>query len=135
MMPSSLGHSLPAQAMSHLSSCLLWPWTQSLPSLYLLAPQDLEALPPHDTTSELADAMALAAQTAGSKGGLILFVVQPGEINSYDQQVCPSQRALHCSSFQGDAALDHTLSSLPAAASSTAFVCWQAQCCHVTCCA
>ena len=33
--------------------------------------------------------MALAAQRAGPAGGLILFVVQPGEINSYDQQVCP----------------------------------------------
>eukprot|EP00891_Asterochloris_glomerata_P000176 jgi/Astpho2/176/fgenesh1_pg.00004_%23_70_t len=48
--------------------------------------QDLEALPPHDTTSELADAMALAARTAGPKGSQILFVVQPGDINSYDQQ-------------------------------------------------
>ena len=69
--------------------CLLSPWTQSLPYPYLLPPQDLQALPPHDTTSELADAMALAANRAGPAGGLILFVVQPGEINAYDQQVCP----------------------------------------------
>ena len=88
MTSPGLGHSLPAQACQ-IPSCLLWPCLQPPPSFCLLALQDLEALPPHDTTSELADAMALAARTAGPVGGLILFVVQPGEINSYDQQVCP----------------------------------------------
>ena len=98
--------------------------------------QDLKALPPHDTTSELADAMALAARTAGPKGGLILFVVQPGEINSYDQQVCP---LMLCSALQQ--LLNEVLLWITGRVASLRLpaglhpVCWQAPCCQITCCA
>ena len=75
--------------------------------------------------------MALAAQTAGPVGGLILFVVQPGEINSYDQQVCPlmlyfALQQLLTEVLLGITARVHSL-QLPVGLPPV--------CCQVTCCA
>ena len=44
-------------------------------------------LPANDATNELAHAIAAAVRTQGSEDGAVLMVVQPGEKNSYDQQV------------------------------------------------
>jgi hypothetical protein len=38
-------------------------------------------------TAEYVDAMAAAVQEYGQPQAIVLFVVQPGEKNSYDQQV------------------------------------------------
>ena len=65
--------------------------------------------------------MALAARTAGPGGGLILFVVQPGEINSYDQQVCPLMLCFALQQLLNEVLLWHCrLSSFPAAVTRTA---------------
>ena len=49
--------------------------------------QELSQLPPNDVTAEYVDAMAAAVQEYGQPDAIVLFVVQPGEKNSFDQQV------------------------------------------------
>ena len=49
--------------------------------------QELALLPENDVTAEYVDAMAAAVQEYGKADAIVLFVVQPGEKNSYDQQV------------------------------------------------
>lgn len=49
--------------------------------------QALAQLPENDVTAEYVDAMAAAVQEYGQANAIVLFVVQPGEKNSYDQQV------------------------------------------------
>lgn len=44
-------------------------------------------LPANDVTSQIADAIGTAAAEFGVADAAILFVVQPDEKNSYDQQV------------------------------------------------
>jgi hypothetical protein len=51
---------------------------------------DLNRLPANDATGELADAIGAAVREFGVEGAAVLFVVQPNERNSYDQQVCSS---------------------------------------------
>ena len=56
--------------------------------------QELSQLPDNDVTAAYADAMAAAVQEYGIPHAVVLFVVQPGEKNSYDQQACnPSEVA------------------------------------------
>ncbi len=56
--------------------------------------QELSQLPDNDVTAEYVDAMASAVQEYGHPDAIVLFVVQPGEKNSYDQQVgCKSPAA------------------------------------------
>ena len=50
--------------------------------------QELSQLPHNDVTAEYVDAMAATVQEYGQPGAVVLFVVQPGEKNSFDQQVC-----------------------------------------------
>ena len=45
-------------------------------------------LPDNDVQSRLSDAIGLAVREAGHDGAVVLMVVQPGETNAYDQQVC-----------------------------------------------
>ena len=47
----------------------------------------LSNLPINDVTSHLADAIGTAAGEFGDPEAAVLFVVQPNERNSYDQQV------------------------------------------------
>ena len=49
--------------------------------------QELARLPDNDVTAEYVDAMAAAVQEYGNPQAIVLFVVQPSEKNSYDQQV------------------------------------------------
>ena len=49
--------------------------------------QELAQLPENDVTAEYVDAMAAAVQEYGKADAVVLFVIQPGEKNSYDQQV------------------------------------------------
>lgn len=58
---------------------------QSAGALWL---QELSCLPHNYVTAEYVDAMAAAVQEYGTADAVVLFVVQPGEKNSYDQQVC-----------------------------------------------
>lgn len=48
--------------------------------------QELSQLPDNDVTAQYVDAMAAAVQEYGQPQAIVLFVVQPGEKNSYDQQ-------------------------------------------------
>lgn len=48
---------------------------------------DLSNLPANDVTSELAHAIGTAVAEFGEDGAAVLFIVQPDERNSYDQQV------------------------------------------------
>ena len=56
--------------------------------------QELSQLPDNDVTAEYVDAMAAAVQEYGTPNAIVLFVVQPGEKNSYDQQVRPASALL-----------------------------------------
>ncbi len=47
----------------------------------------LSNLPENDVTSHLADAIGTAVAEFGDPGAAVLFIVQPNERNSYDQQV------------------------------------------------
>lgn len=47
---------------------------------------DLASLPQNNATEELADAIGAAVQEYGAPEAVVLFVVQPNERNSYDQQ-------------------------------------------------
>lgn len=49
--------------------------------------QDLAKLPANDATNELAHAIAAAVKAQGAEDAAVLMLVQPGERNSYDQQV------------------------------------------------
>lgn len=52
--------------------------------------QDIAALPANDVTNELAHAMAACVRAVREQNeheGVVLMLVQPGERNSYDQQV------------------------------------------------
>ena len=53
---------------------------------------DLNRLPHNDVTAELADALGAAVREFGANGAAVLFVVQPNERNSYDQQVAKPSR-------------------------------------------
>ena len=53
----------------------------------MLSMQELSQLPENDVTAAYVDAMAATVQEYGTDGAIVLFVVQPGEKNSYDQQV------------------------------------------------
>lgn len=48
---------------------------------------DLGRLPQNHATEEIADAIGTAVQEYGDPDAVVLFVVQPNERNSYDQQV------------------------------------------------
>ena len=48
---------------------------------------DLNRLPPNNAAAQLADAIGAAAAEFGDTEAAVLFVVQPNERNSYDQQV------------------------------------------------
>ena len=48
---------------------------------------DLNRLPPNNAAAQLADAIIAAAAEFGDTEAAVLFVVQPNERNSYDQQV------------------------------------------------
>lgn len=48
--------------------------------------QELSQLPDNDVTAEYVDAMAAAVREYDTPQAVVLFVVQPGEKNSYDQQ-------------------------------------------------
>ena len=48
--------------------------------------QVLAQLPDNDVTSAVADAIGQAVGESRVEGGVVLMVVQPGEINAYDQQ-------------------------------------------------
>ena len=50
----------------------------------------LSNLPANDVTSQIADAIGSAVHTFECEGAAVLFVVQPDEKNSYDQQVFPA---------------------------------------------
>ena len=50
---------------------------------------DLGRLPHNDVTGELADAIGATVREFGVDGAAVLFVVQPNERNSYDQQARP----------------------------------------------
>lgn len=80
--------------------------------------------------------MVLAARTAGPKGSQILFVVQPGDINSYDQQVCPFTACFALQQLRKEMLLwiIHRVAFLLLPV-RLLFVCWLTECCHVTCCA
>ena len=47
---------------------------------------DLSSLPANDVTSQIADAIGSAVHEFGQEGAAVLFIVQPNERNSYDQQ-------------------------------------------------
>lgn len=49
--------------------------------------QNVAALPDNPATEGIAEAIALGAREGGGAGSAVLMVVQPGERNSYDQQV------------------------------------------------
>jgi len=61
----------------------------------------LSNLPANDVTSKIADAIGSAAAEFGTEGAAVLFIVQPDEKNSYDQQVhlpsilLPAQTTAH----------------------------------------
>ena len=71
----------------------------------------LSNLPENDVTSHLADAIGTAVAEFGDPGAAVLFIVQPNERNSYDQQVFTllrmllvvdtpqSAQAIHCTSY------------------------------------
>lgn len=67
--------------------------------------QELSQLPDNDVTAEYVDAMAAAVQEYGTPNAIVLFVVQPGEKNSYDQQVRPASALLLRNSPQHSALL------------------------------
>lgn len=48
---------------------------------------DLGRLPENHATEEIADAIGAAVSEYGAEESVVLFVVQPNERNSYDQQV------------------------------------------------
>ncbi len=48
---------------------------------------DVSNLPANDVTSQIADAIGSAVHAYGCDGAAVLFIVQPDEKNSYDQQV------------------------------------------------
>lgn len=48
---------------------------------------DLDSLPQNYATEEIADAIGAAVEQYGAPDAVVLFVVQPDERNSYDQQV------------------------------------------------
>lgn len=48
---------------------------------------DLGSLPENHATEEIADAIGAAVREYGAPDAVVLFVVQPNERNSYDQQV------------------------------------------------
>ncbi len=48
---------------------------------------DVRNLPDNDVTSQIADAVGSAVHAYDFEGAAVLFVVQPDEKNSYDQQV------------------------------------------------
>jgi hypothetical protein len=48
---------------------------------------DLGNLPENHATEEIADAIGAAVREYGTPDAVVLFVVQPKERNSYDQQV------------------------------------------------
>ena len=58
--------------------------------------QALAQLPENDVTAEYVDAMAAAVQEYGQANAIVLFVVQPGEKNSYDQQVAQACSLAQC---------------------------------------
>ena len=49
--------------------------------------QNIGNLPANDATNELAHAIAAAVKAQGAQDAAVLMLVQPGEKNSYDQQV------------------------------------------------
>ena len=49
--------------------------------------QELSNLPENNATEAISDAIAEAVKTHQEGNGSVLMVVQPGEKNSYDQQV------------------------------------------------
>lgn len=49
--------------------------------------QELSNLPPNDATGHISEALAAAVKAQGQAEGVVLMLVQPGEKNSYDQQV------------------------------------------------
>ena len=53
---------------------------------------DLNRLPPNNAAAQLADALGAAAAEFGNTEAAVLFVVQPNERNSYDQQVSAPPR-------------------------------------------
>ena len=61
---------------------------QTFADHHVMLLQELSQLPDNDVTAEYVDAMAAAVQEYGVAQAIVLFVVQPGEKNSYDQQVC-----------------------------------------------
>jgi len=48
---------------------------------------DLDALPPNSAMEDIADALGACVAEYGVPGAVVVFVVQPNERNSYDQQV------------------------------------------------
>ena len=54
----------------------------------------LSNLPENDVTSRLADAIGTAVAEFGDPEAAVLFIVQPNERNSYDQQVFTPLRML-----------------------------------------
>ena len=54
----------------------------------------LSNLPENDVTSHLADAIGSAVEEFGDPEAAVLFIVQPNERNSYDQQVFTPLRML-----------------------------------------
>lgn len=56
---------------------------------------ELGRLPQNHATEEIADAIGAAVQEYGDPDAVVLFVVQPDERNSYDQQVCAPMMPQH----------------------------------------
>lgn len=67
--------------------------TQKTPTLKTDTPkpctviQGEDSLPANDATGEISGALVAAVKAAGVPGGVVMMLVQPGEKNSYDQQV------------------------------------------------
>ena len=68
----------------------------------------LSNLPENDVTSHLADAIGTAVAEFGDPGAAVLFVVQPNERNSYDQQVS-APLCILLGNNTSQSALGHTL--------------------------
>lgn len=49
---------------------------------------DLSNLPANEAMDDIADGIGAAVREFGSPDAVALFIVQPSERNSYDQQVC-----------------------------------------------
>ena len=64
--------------------------------------QEVSNLPANDATAEISDALAAAVKAHGLPGGVVLMLVQPGEKNSYDQQVRLPSLHLCCSCMAPD---------------------------------